>query len=338
MEKQTAFITGATGLVGSNLLYYLVKSGYAVLALRRKTSRIGDVERVFSQFPGGAALLKQVEWVEGDVLKKETLEEPIKRSSYVFHCAAFVSFADEDKERIRTTNLQGTENVASLCMKYGVRLCYVSSIAALGDAPKTGELIDERTLEISGREHSEYSHSKGDAEKIVWHYMRRGLDGVIVCPSIILGAGASDKSSCRLYASAARGMAFYTEGVSGYVDVRDVCLLMIRLAEDRKVKSERFILNGGNYSYRELFTAIARVNGKRPPHFYLRPWMTEVVWRMLDAGGRFMGRKPAFTRETAHSAHHKSYYSSDKILSHYPDFQFRPLLETVLYIREAWDR
>ncbi len=337
MDKKTVFVTGATGLVGSHLLYYLLRSGYAVWALCRKSSRIGEVEKIFSHFPDGAGLFHQVEWVEGDVLLPETLEEPVKRSVYVFHCAAVVSFAGGDKDRLWKTNIQGTENIASLCLKYKVRLCYVSSIAALGDASQEGEMIDEDTPVIPGRAHSEYSHSKGDAEKVVWDYIARGLDAVIVCPSIVLGAGASYKSSVRLYATAARGIPFYTKGISGYVDVRDVCCLMIRLTEDRKVKGERFVLNGGNYSYRELFSEIAKVNGKRPPYFYMRPWITGCVWRLLAWGGRLTGRKPAFTKETARTAHGRSFYSSHKILSLYPDFRFYPLPETVRYIREHWD-
>lgn len=337
MDKKTVFVTGATGLVGGYLLYYLLRSGYAVWALCRKSSRIEDVEKIFSHFPDGAGLFQRIEWVEGDILQPGTLEEPVKRAVFVFHCAAVVSFTGADKDRLRKTNIQGTENIASLCLEHKVRLCYVSSIAALGDASHEGETIDENTQEIPGRLHSGYSHSKGDAEKVVWDYIHRGLDAVIVCPSIILGAGAPHKSSSQLYARAARGIPFYTEGVCGYVDVRDVCCLMIRLAEDRNVRGERFILNGGNYSYRELFSEIAKVNRKRPPYFYMRPWMTGLAWRLLALGGKLTGRKPAFTKETARSAHHKSFYSNRKITSLYPDFRFYTLPETVQNIRENWN-
>lgn len=329
------FVTGATGLVGSHLLYFLCKSGYRVVALRRRTSRIKDTQSVFSQYPDGDELWERINWVEGDVLDKKTLEKPIGDSSFVFHCAALVSFTPEDKERLWKTNLEGTENIASLCLEHRIRLCYVSSIAALGDAGKEGEIVNEETPEIPERLHSEYTYSKGDAEKVVWKYIHRGLDAVIVCPSIILGVGAADKSSSRLYATAAKGIPFYTAGVCGYVDVRDVCRLMIRLAEDREIKGERFVLNGGNYSYRELFTTIALANDKRPPYFHLCPWMTEIVWRLLGVVGKLTGRKPAFTRETARTSQHKSYYSSAKILSFYPDFQFYPLAATIQNIYEA---
>ena len=129
-------------------------------------------------------------------------------------------------------------------------------------------------------------------------------------------------------------MPFYTEGVNGYVDVRDVCELMIRLAGDRAVRGERFVLCGGNYSYRELFTVIARVVGKRPPCIRMTPWMTGLAWRLLAFVTLFTGKKPAFTKETARSSQHKSRYSSAKVLSLFPDFHFHTLEETARFFKD----
>lgn len=331
------FVTGATGLVGSHLLYRLLATGHAVIALKRSSGSIGEVQAVFRQYPEGEECWNRIEWVDGDILEPATMAASVRKSTCVYHCAAVVSFSSADQQLLLKTNLQGTENIASLCLEYGVRLCYVSSIAALGDAVDPGDLIHEETPVIEGRRHSVYSQSKAAAEKIIWRYIGCGLNAVLVCPSVILGAGLWSRSSARLYFTAARGIPFYTKGVTGYVDVRDVCELMVRLSEDPALWGERFILNGGNYSYQELFTIVARANGKRPPYFYLRPWMTGLIWRMAAVAGMLMGRKPAFTRETAGSAHHRSLYSSNKILSRYPDFRFHTLEETVGHIHRVWN-
>ena len=129
-------------------------------------------------------------------------------------------------------------------------------------------------------------------------------------------------------------MPFYTEGVNGYVDVRDVCELMIRLAKDSAIRGERFVLCGGNYSYRELFTVIARVVGKRPPRIRMAPWVTGLAWRLLAFVALFTGKKPAFTKETARSSQHKSRYSSAKVLSLFPDFHFHTLEETARFFKD----
>lgn len=156
----------------------------------------------------------------------------------------------------------------------------------------------------------------------------------IVNPAIILGAGLRGRSSVKLFEQASKGMPFYTEGVNGYVDVRDVCELMIRLAKDSAIRGERFVLCGGNYSYRELFTVIARVVGKRPPRIRMAPWMTGLAWRLLAFVALFTGKKPAFTKETARSSQHKSRYSSAKVLSLFPDFHFHTLEETARFFKD----
>lgn len=326
------FVTGATGLVGSHLLYRLVSTGHAVCALKRGNSNTDKVRDVFGQYPDGETLWSGVNWVDGDVLQPHTLTDHIRKASVVYHCAAVVSFSAGDEKLLTETNERGTQNVCGLCLEYRVRLCYVSSIAALGDAVMETDFIDEDTPVIPERVHSLYSHSKGSSEKIVWQYIGYGLDAVMVCPSVILGAGMWDRSSAKLYCTAARGIPFYTKGVTGYVDVRDVAELMVHLADDRDVTGQRFVVNGGNYSYRELFTLIARANGRRPPWLRLSPWMSELIWRLLAVVGKISGKKPAFTRETARTAQHASYYSSAKILALYPDFHFHDLADTVDHI------
>lgn len=329
------FVTGATGLLGSHLLYYLAKSGKEVYALKRKDSRIEAVREVWQLYTSDDALWDGISWIEGDVMNPEVLESTISCADCVYHCAAVVSFAGGDKSYLSDVNTRGTEYVAALCQRYGVRLCYVSSIAALGDARYEGEMIDEDTPVIAGSIHSVYSHSKAAAERIVRDYMRKGLEAVIVNPSIILGAGHWGRSSSKLFMTAAKGIKVYTEGVCGYVDVRDVCEIMLRLSESR-IRGERFVINGGNYSYRELFTEIARITEHRPPGIRLRPWMTDVAWRLLSVVGKVTGKRPDFTRETARSSQHKSYYSSAKFLSYYPDYRFYSLSDTIREIYAAY--
>lgn len=329
------FVTGASGLLGSHLLYQLLNTGHSVCALKREQSNIEEVRQVFRQYPDGDSLWPKVTWVNGDVLNPEALTEYIRKSRTVYHCAAVVSFSAGDQQTLLETNLKGTENIASLCLEYQVRLCYVSSIAALGDAVNEGDCIDEDTPAIGGRAHSVYSQSKLKAEQIIWKFISYGLNAVIVCPSVILGAGMWTRSSARLYFTAAKGVPFYTRGVTGYVDVRDVARLMVRLTDDPAVKGRRFILNGGNHTYRELFTLIAQANGKRPPCWHLSPCLSGLLWRLLAVGGMITGKKPGFTRETARTARHISYYSNARILALYPDFRFHQLADTITHIRNC---
>lgn len=73
------FVTGATGLLGSHLLYFLAVSGHSVSALRRKQSRLEDSRAVFLQYPDGEKYWNTINWVEGDVVQKEGLAEYVRR-------------------------------------------------------------------------------------------------------------------------------------------------------------------------------------------------------------------------------------------------------------------
>lgn len=325
-------VTGATGLLGSHLLCLLARSGEEIIALKREGSRVEETMALFSSYfssPEEAAA--RVTWVVGDVLNVESLRPHVEKIHTMYHCAAMVSFNAGDRDTLLQTNIRGTENICTLCLQYGVRLCFVSSIAALGDAPDESIVIDEDTPEIPGSVHSLYSGSKGDSEKIVWKYVREGLNAVMVNPAIILGTGLRGRSSAKLFEQARKGIPFYTDGVNGYVDVRDVCEAMIRLGNMPSIRGERFVLCGGNYSYRELFSVIARAAGKRPPYIRMAPWMTSLAWRLLAVVSWFSGNKPAFTRETARSSQHKSRYSSAKLLKALSDFRFHALEETALF-------
>lgn len=329
------FVTGATGLLGSHLIFHLAQAGEEIIALKRSSSSLRECKEIFNMYDGGSYLWPRIKWVEGDILDLELLEKYIAVASRVFHCAAKVSFNAKDKQQLLDTNIKGTEHIASLCLRSSTPLIYVSSIAALGDANKEGEMIDEQTPIIEGRTHSLYSESKNQAEHLIWNYIQEGLMALIVNPSIILGPGMWNRSSSLLFRQVERGFPFYTKGVTGFVDVRDVCKLMIRLSQ-RELYGERFIINGGNYSYKQLFTLIAQNLEIRHPWFYMPPLMTSMLSEFSTLIAKLSGTTPQFTRETARTSHRKSLYSSHKIKNTFPKYRFYTLDETVRWMTSKW--
>ena len=208
-----------------------------------------------------------------------------------------------------------------------------------GDAPNESVVIDENTPEIPGSVHSLYSGSKGEAEKIVWKYVRQGLDVVIVNPAIILGAGLRGRSSVKLFEQASKGMPFYTEGVNGYVDVRDVCELMIRLAKRQCYSGRAFRIMWGKLFLSGVVYRDCPCRGQAPTSYSDGTVDDQVsAWRLLAFVAPFTGKKPAFTEETARSSQHKSRYSSAKVLSLFPDFHFHTLEETTRFFKDSVKR
>ncbi len=323
-------VTGSTGLVGSHLLYQLVSRGEPVAVIVRDTGRLSCIRNVFSYYTHHPVpLLNAVTVKQGDLLDPETVFEALEGITHVYHCAATVSFNPADKEKMTENNIRVTANVVNGCLARGIRkLVHISSTAALGE-PEDGDMITEETdwrykTGITG-----YSLSKHEAEREVWRGEAEGLDMVVINPSIVIGPGNWGESSTALIQKCYKGLKFYTTGVHGYVDVRDVAEAMIRLMNSN-ISRERFILSAESISFQTLFDMITTALGKPVPKFRADRWMAEVIWRLEWARSKFSGKAPLITRETARQAMEMNYYSTEKLRKAL-DFPFRPLSETITW-------
>lgn len=317
-------VTGGTGLVGTQLLFDLVSAGKKVRAIKRKSSSLAFVKRIFSVLENkGPELFSQIEWVDADVQDYLSLEAIMDGVEYVYHCAAMVSFDPKDVPCMMQINVEGTANVVNVSLAHGVKkLCFVSSVAALGRSDEN-TVIDERSDWIASKENSAYAVSKYNAEREVWRGVAEGLNAVIVNPSIIIGLGDPKKSSAKLLATAMKGNSFYTKGINAFVDVRDVSRTMIMLMESTIV-NERFIIAAENYSYQKILTLMAEGFGKPKPNIHASPFMLEIIWRLDKIRSLLSGTSPLLTRETARTSGKCYLYSSEKIRKKL-SFEFIPL-------------
>jgi len=262
----------------------------------------------------GEVLPGRIEWAYGDVLDPGFLYEAFEGITGIYHCAAMVSFNPDEHRQMMITNVQGTANVVNMALERGVqKLCHVSSIAALGGVPGP-EGLDEGSLFEPPQKPSAYAKSKFLSEREVWRATEEGLPAVIVNPSVILGPGDWSGGSPRLFDLVYKGLKFYSDGITGFVDVRDVAAIMIRLMES-DIVNERYILNAGNHSYGEVFRLMAKALGKPAPSIRVNRLMAELSWRALALKAFLTGRQPAITKETARSALNDYRYTSHKVKS-----------------------
>ncbi len=322
-------LTGATGLVGSHVLYDLTSDQQHVRVLKRKTSSTSILKNLFAIYSNNPEeLLGRIEWVDGDVQDYFSVEEAMQGIDQVYHCAAMVSFDPKDQPLMMKINVGGSANVVNACLASQVKkLCFVSSVAALG---RSGQdvMVDETCDWIDSKENSEYAKSKYAAEREVWRGIAEGLDAVIVNPSIIIGPGDPGKSSVRLLKMASKGNPFYTEGINSFVDVRDVSRAMIELMQSNLV-NERFVLAGGNYSYRHLFNLMADGFGLKRPSIHVKPWIFEILWRAEKLRSQMTGSSALISRETAGTSSRRYYYSSEKIQKAL-NFEFTPIERSII--------
>jgi nucleoside-diphosphate-sugar epimerase len=321
-------VTGATGLVGSHLLYALLQKHTSVVALCRKDSHRAFVEEVFAHYSAdGESLAKRIEWRVADLLDVGALEDAFEGISHVYHCAAMVSFTAGDAGHMMEVNQLGTANVVNVALHKGVKhLVYVSSVAALGRSGENG-IISEETEWTESKHNSAYAKSKYNAELEVWRGMQEGLSASIVNPGIIFGPGDWSEGSPALVKKIADGFPYYTLGTNGFVDVRDVVDVM-QLLMERKISEERFVLVSENLSYKKVFEFIAEGLEQEPPQKEAQAWKGAVLWRLEKLRTTLFGGKPLITEETARSAASTYYYENAKVRKML-SFEFRPMSEAI---------
>jgi dihydroflavonol-4-reductase len=330
-------VTGGTGLVGAHLLHDLAKAGKKIRALKRAGKGLSVVEKIFSYYSADpASLMTNIEWVEGDVTDIFSVMDAMEGIEQVYHCAALISFRPEEHVLMEKANIEGTENVVNASLEKGIRkLCHVSSIAAIGQPEHSAE-ITESTSWKSSPGNSRYSISKYGAEREVWRASEEGLNVVIVNPGIIIGPGNWGTGSTAIFPAAYKGIKFYTEGVCGFVDVRDVSKAMIRLMES-DISNERFILVSENLDYKQFFTLVHSSLGTKPPAIKASRLFTGIGWRAEKLRSAFTGSIPLLTKETAQAAHQYNSYSNKKIKERL-GFEFIPVDRSIKETAELFLR
>lgn len=313
-------VTGGTGFLGSYIIKELVEKNYFVRAIRRSAGKL--------PFYIPAEIFKNVEWVEGDILDTASLEASMENVDAVIHSAAIISFHKGDKNQMYHVNIQGTANVVNTMLEKGIpTLVHISSVAALGRS-QDGSQVNEEKRWHDNKSNTHYAISKHKAEMEVWRGIGEGLNAVIVNPSTLLGYGDWNTSSCRIFKTIYDEFPWYTKGINGFVDIEDVArAIVLLMASD--MSEQRFIINGDNWSFQQLFNTIADGFSKRHPRFRATPFLGSVARRIENIKTIFSGKKPLLTKESARVAHSSTYFSNDKILAALPGFSFTPLQESI---------
>ena len=303
-------VTGGTGLVGSHLLYHLTLKNDKIRAVYRTEKSLEKVKKVFSYY--NATSFDSIEWFKADITNVPEMIPAFKDVKHVYHCAALISFNPKDYIEMRKVNIHGTAIMVNLSIDANVKkLCFVSSITAVGDSIKEN-LITEECEWNKETDNSGYSITKFGAEMEVWRASQEGVEVVIVNPGVILGSGFWNSGSGKLFTQVYSGFKYFTEGVTGFVSVQDVVKPMILLM-DSEVKNERFILVSENKTYKEIFFTIAESFGKQRPSKKIKPWQTAIFWRFSWLISKITGKEPLLSKYSAKSAHTVSKYSSEKV-------------------------
>lgn len=311
-------VTGANGLLGSYLVRQLIDRGETVRGLRRAKSDL----RLLGDYAS------RMEWIEGDVTDIFSLEDAMLGVDQVYHCAAFISMQPGDADRMLNVNAEGTANVVNAALGSDIKkLLYVSSVAAFGRPEYADRLIDENLDVKDSKDNFAYFKSKLYAERELWRGIAEGLNAVIINPSTILGGGFWTMPPNALFEHVYKGIPFYTSGINGFVDVRDVVSVAIQLM-DSDISSEKFIVSAENRSFGDVIFMAADAMKVRRPHIKVNKLIGSLAWRFEALKSFFSGIPALATRDSITIAQNDFKYSNEK-LRNAIGYTFRPLKDTV---------
>lgn len=308
-------VTGGTGLVGSHLLYELLSKNERVKAIYRREHTLERVKKVFAYYTENVSeLYDRIDWIEADLNDIPALEVAFKNVTYVYHCAAFVSFEPDKYNQLRKSNIKGTANIVNLCISNKIKkMCYVSSIAALGSTLNLETLVTETTDWNPEGDHDVYAITKYGAELEVWRGTQEGLDAVIVNPGVILGPGFwNGGGSGSLFKSIYKGLDYFPQGNAAYVDVWDVVNVMQELMTST-ITNQGFILISENRSIKTFQEMAAEALNAKKPKKKASPFLLAVAWRLDWLNHKLFGKRRRLSKHIAKSISSKTVYDTSKI-------------------------
>jgi len=315
-------VTGATGLLGNNVVRQLLAAGHRVRVLARPSAD-----------PRPLAGL-DIELAAGDVRDKEAVCRACQGIDVVIHAAGYVHIGWKEGEMHRAINVEGTRHVAAAAREAGAILVHVSTVNALG-LGRLEDPADEETA-LPGIVPVPYVTTKREAEQIVQGEVGRGLRAAIVNPATMFGPWDWKPSSGKMLLEVTRASLFAPVGSASFCDVRDVAAGVIAAAagpaRDQGLTGRRYILAGHNLSYREAWRQIAALVGKPGPRLPMGPIFRAIAGPVCDLRTQLTGKEGA-ANSAALALSRQAHCFSSARAERELDYRIRPLAET---LRDAW--
>jgi len=310
-----AFVTGATGFLGSHVARVLAECGAQLRLLVRPTSDLRNLDD-----------LKNADRVVGDLRDAASIEKALSGSDVVFHVAADYRLWVRDPDEMYRSNVEGTRSLLEAARKQRVRrVVYTSSVATMGFTSNqawTGEGARPCTRAVADEESpvsladmiGHYKRSKFMAEQVAVDAARSGVDVVIVNPTTPIGErDIKPTPTGRIVLDfLKRKFPAYVETGLNLVDATECARGHVQALEKGR-SGERYILGGENLTLKQILDRLAVITGLKSPTLklpYVFAFAAGVVDEMVT--GRLLGREPRATIDAVRMGRKMMFVSSAK--------------------------
>lgn len=297
-----AFVTGATGFVGSHVAQALAVRGADLRLLVRSTSRTANIEGI------------KADRVTGDLRDAASLIKAMQGCEVVFHIAADYRLWTPDPREMYKANVEGTRAIIQAAQEAGVRrVVYCSSVATMG-FNHGGVPVKETDPVTLADMIGHYKRSKFMAEEVALEAGRRGAQVVVVNPTTPIGEKDIKPTPTGLIIVDFLKGKFpaYVDTGLNLADVSEVARGHI-LAMEKAVPGERYILGGEDFTLKQLLDKLSSMTGLPSPSTKV-PHAVALAYAVFDEifTGRLMGKEPRATIDAVRMGRKKMFASSAK--------------------------
>jgi dihydroflavonol-4-reductase len=318
LTKVKYLVTGATGLLGNNIVRHLVEAGEHVRVLTRSSSD----PQPLADLP--------IERAEGDVRDQAAVEQACRNVEIVIHAAGYVHLGWKQLDQLQAINVEGTKSVAAAANRAGARLVHISGVNALG-LGKLANPADEDSA-LPGIVECGYVVTKRAAETAVLDEVSRGLDAVIVNPGCMFGPWDWKPSSGKMILAVAKFAPIYPTGAVTFCDARDVAAGTVAAAKQGR-GGQRYILGGHNLTYLAAWKQMAQLAGHRGPISPMGPLFRAAVVPILDIYTWITGKEGDANSAVLMMGRQEHCFSSRRAETEL-GYSWRPFSET---LANTWD-
>jgi dihydroflavonol-4-reductase len=300
-----AFVTGATGFLGSHVARALADQGADLRLLVRPTSDLRNLDGLHA------------DRVIGDLRDPASIEKALSGCDVVFHVAADYRLWVRDPEEMYRSNVEGTRCLLEGVRKQGVRrVVYTSSVATMGftSGPRKGQVADEQSPVGIDDMIGHYKRSKFMAEQVALDAAKSGVDVVVVNPTTPIGErDIKPTPTGRIVVDfLKRKFPAYVETGLNLVDATECARGHVQALEKGR-SGERYILGGENLTLKQILDRLAAITGLKSPTVklpYVFAFATGVVDEMIT--GRLLGREPRATIDAVRMGRKMMFVTSAK--------------------------
>jgi dihydroflavonol-4-reductase len=297
-----AFITGATGFVGSHVARALAAQGADLRLLVRSTSRLDNIADL------------RAETATGDLRDPESLKKAMAGCEFVFHVAADYRLWVRDPEQMYRSNVEGTRAIIRAAQESGVRrVIYTSSVATMGFT-REGHIAGEDSPVSIKEMVGHYKRSKFMAEQIALEAGSEGANVVVVNPTTPIGEyDIKPTPTGRIVVDFLnRKFPAYVDTGLNLADVKEVAHGHL-LAMEKARPGERYILGGENLTLKQILDKLSAVTGLSAPTMKV-PHAVAMGFAIFDQffTGTIRGKEPRATVDAVKMGRKKMFASSAK--------------------------